>query len=718
MRDPAPGIELTEGLRLVRALGRGAMGEVWVADSTTEGQVAVKFLASNVRHDKSAVRRFEREWVMASKIRSPHVVRMLNLGHTSDGRPYIVMELLAGQSLEALLEQVGTLPPAAAIVLLRQVANALDAAHAHGIVHRDIKPENILLCVIGRKTVVKVLDFGLAKPWGVRGHSLTQTGVLMGTPYFMSPEQLVKGGKDIDGRADLWALAAVAYRVLLGTQPFDADSLHALVFEVLKGSYQSMTEVGGSQKLDPFFQRAFSVDREARFSTARELVEDLNRRLEIDSRGEASTLALVDEAPSTRDYARDNTVPTTTTRVAAQPDTLSTTQPIPAAEEAADADAVAGAGATAFAGAPGNEELADEERVLERGPDSITEMRALDVPIPRSVTADANQLESQTKLRRLAPPRPAATLVARDVPPRAADETPTSEAHNDQQHPVEAKTLVPDVAQTTTQGVRAEAHHAEAHHAEAHHAEAHHAEAHHAEAHHVSEAPVARLSHPSVAASAPTLPSNRPPPRFDVQSSEFPPAPKGPSPSPKARRSLILALGATLTAIVIVGFVGWRQFTHARAPVAVSGDDLNPTVHRTPSDGMSAKSQPAPSRPTSKTASPPSAKAASRSSADVPPEVATARSETTPGGSAAPSSASTDAEAAASRISYLTVTCKPVCIVFVDGKRIGVSPVRKQAFGAGSHRVVAYRDDLGGKVQTIKLAPGQHVTTNVNMRAK
>ena len=278
MSDRQPDLRLPHGIRLVRPLGAGAMGEVWVGDSIREGEVAVKFLAEAVRHDPSAVQRFEREWKMASSIDSPHVVRMIARGEMPDGLPYIVMELLKGESLEERLDRYGTLDPEPAMAVFRQVASALDRAHVQGIVHRDIKPENILLC--GPDSRVKILDFGLAKPLSREGFSLTKTGVLMGTPFYMAPEQINQGGRDFDGRADDWALAAVAYRTLLGVQPFDADSLHALVLSILKGQYVPVAEAGGDAGLETFFARAFALDRGDRFASATAMIEALGRVLE------------------------------------------------------------------------------------------------------------------------------------------------------------------------------------------------------------------------------------------------------------------------------------------------------------------------------------------------------------------------------------------------------------------------------------------------------
>jgi serine/threonine protein kinase len=283
-----PGLAVTPTWRLVKALRRGAMGEVWIGDNAEGERVAVKFLAEGMEKDPTNVQRFEREWAMATTIASPHVVKMMEHGRTPSGRPFIVMELLEGDTLEDELERHGSLPAPVLVTLLRQVAHALDAAHSRGVVHRDIKPENILLARRDRATVVKVLDFGLAKPWE-GGQTLTRTGIVMGTPYYMSPEQLFDSGKDIDHRADLWALAALAYRALFGTHPFDAVSLPALVFEICAGNFQPLDKVGGPAVLKPFFERAFKIERDKRYASAGGMVDELAKLLGLDESARRSS---------------------------------------------------------------------------------------------------------------------------------------------------------------------------------------------------------------------------------------------------------------------------------------------------------------------------------------------------------------------------------------------------------------------------------------------
>jgi serine/threonine-protein kinase len=293
-----PGLLLSDTWRLVRAIGKGSMGEVWVAETAAGEQVAVKFLHEGLRRDKTSVQRFEREWTMASSFESDHAVRMLGRGALPTGRPFLVMELVVGETLEDRLERVGSIAANDALPLFRQVADALDGAHARGVVHRDVKPENILLCERDGATHVKVLDFGLAKPIE-GGNTLTGTGLLIGTPFYMSPEQMLEGGKNLDHRSDLWALGAVVYRVLLGSQPFDADTLPDLVHLICAARYRPIEGGGALAVLGPWFARAFRLERNERFQSAGEMIAELTALL----RPDFSPRTLVMESPDSETMA-------------------------------------------------------------------------------------------------------------------------------------------------------------------------------------------------------------------------------------------------------------------------------------------------------------------------------------------------------------------------------------------------------------------------------
>jgi serine/threonine-protein kinase len=218
--------------RLEVVLGTGGMGAVWSAQNEALGgaRVAVKFLHNTM--NKAALERFQREAHLASRIRSRHAVQVLDYGVEPDGdMPFIAMEYLEGEDLRHLLDRSGRrLAPALLVGILDQAARGLAKAHEAGLVHRDIKPENLFLCRDeDGEMLVKLLDFGIAK--SIDATSGTATGTLIGTAYYMSPEQFL-GSKDLDHRTDLWLLACVAYEALVGAPPFVADSVVAIGMKV------------------------------------------------------------------------------------------------------------------------------------------------------------------------------------------------------------------------------------------------------------------------------------------------------------------------------------------------------------------------------------------------------------------------------------------------------------------------------------------------------
>ena len=218
-----------------RLLGEGGMGAVYVAHEERLGRrVAIKVLLSAVADNPEAVARFEREARSAAALQSDHVTRVLSVGQLASGAPYIAMELLEGEDLATLLAKRGALAPLEVVELMLPVCEALTEAHALGIVHRDLKPANIFLA---RRptgaTTVKVLDFGISKSaTASTSPTLTKTTAVMGTPMYMSPEQL-KEAKSVDGRADVWALGVVMYELLAGGPPFLSDALAELCAFIL-----------------------------------------------------------------------------------------------------------------------------------------------------------------------------------------------------------------------------------------------------------------------------------------------------------------------------------------------------------------------------------------------------------------------------------------------------------------------------------------------------
>jgi DNA-binding NtrC family response regulator len=222
--------------RLLRLLGKGAMGEVWLARHQLLARpAAVKLIRpESMAGDKgpAAVERFQREARATAKLSSPHTVRLYDFGLSETGAFYYVMELLHGMDLGALLKHFGPLPPERVVALLGQALRSLAEAHQAGLVHRDIKPANLFVCAQGLEhDFVKVLDFGIAKSLGTEGQEkLTASGAITGTPAFMAPE-LVLGG-EVDARTDLYALGCVAWTLLTGRGPFGGELMEVLMHHV------------------------------------------------------------------------------------------------------------------------------------------------------------------------------------------------------------------------------------------------------------------------------------------------------------------------------------------------------------------------------------------------------------------------------------------------------------------------------------------------------
>ncbi len=252
------------------------MGEVWLADHLSlRTQVVVKFLGPLVAQDPANLARFQREAAAAAQVRSPHVVQTFDFGVSPEGVAYIVMELLEGRDLSQVLRD-RTLSLVEAAHLVEGVARALTKAHERGIVHRDIKPANVFMCDEGTgQPFVKVLDFGIAK--GVDDHNpVTSTGEVVGTPAYMSPEQLT-GGAELDARTDLWSLGVLAFRALVGRTPFGGDSVAAIALAVVSAPLPRPSGLNPSlpASFDAWFARACSRDLSHRFRSAREMADAL-----------------------------------------------------------------------------------------------------------------------------------------------------------------------------------------------------------------------------------------------------------------------------------------------------------------------------------------------------------------------------------------------------------------------------------------------------------
>jgi serine/threonine protein kinase len=311
-----PGTLVTPNVRLRRPLREGGMGHVWLAEHLTlRLDVAVKFISGKLATDDPQVlARFEQEARTAARIKSDHVVQTHDCGIMPDGTPYIVMELLEGESLQDHLDRVGVLSLRDLGRVVAQVAKALGRAHKIGVVHRDIKPANIFLCATDEGLQVKVLDFGVAQPAPpspspaeatvpiVDGQPIGTPELMVGTLPFLSPEQFA-GQAPVDPSADVWALGVVAYRCLTGRFPFTGETPGLLCVSVMSGELPrpSALRSGLPVGLDEWFGRVLHRAPSQRFGSAKEMAHALARVLpstaeELDE--DHSTIAFPYAAPS------------------------------------------------------------------------------------------------------------------------------------------------------------------------------------------------------------------------------------------------------------------------------------------------------------------------------------------------------------------------------------------------------------------------------------
>jgi serine/threonine-protein kinase len=281
-----PGLVLRDKYEILERLGVGGMGTVYKARHVAFGEMrAIKVIDSHLIHDDESLARFRGEAVLARKLLHPNVVRVEDLDRTEDGRPFIVMEYVVGRSLRDILRTEPGLAQARAVDIVAQACSALAAAHALGILHRDVKPENMMLAPQpDGGELVKVLDFGLAKVLegfeGAGQQVSTQTGMVVGTPEYISPEQAVPAqGLELDGRSDLYSLGVVLYELLTGHLPFVADTPMGVVLQHLQTSpeppHQAYPDRGIPPALSALVMKVLEKDREARFASADEMRQAL-----------------------------------------------------------------------------------------------------------------------------------------------------------------------------------------------------------------------------------------------------------------------------------------------------------------------------------------------------------------------------------------------------------------------------------------------------------
>ncbi len=313
---------VADRFRLVRMIGRGGMGSVWQAMHLgLDTPCAVKFIEGELANVAEAHSRFEREAKAAAQLRSPNVVQIFDHG-VWQGRPYIAMELLEGEDLgKRLARRGGKLSPPEVNFVIQQVCRALTRAHQAGVVHRDLKPDNIFIVKDDDRDIVKILDFGVAKSASqALDGSNTKTGAMLGTPYYMSPEQ-AQGIKSVDARSDLWSLAVIVFQCLTGKLPFESEALGDLLVKIIVQPIPKPLSPEYNPGLPPTFaawwEKAAERNVDARFPTAKAFAESLSIALgqssntDVTDRGRLNraserpggATAMMVNAPGTEVYA-------------------------------------------------------------------------------------------------------------------------------------------------------------------------------------------------------------------------------------------------------------------------------------------------------------------------------------------------------------------------------------------------------------------------------
>jgi serine/threonine protein kinase len=283
--DPAKTLRnqiLDQRYQVARKLGEGGMSFVYEAKDISSGDmVAVKIMTPKLAQDKTAAERLRREAGLAMRLDHPNICRILRLGETEDGLIYLVMPLLKGELLSDKEVREGPIPLDVGVPIMRQVCDALNFAHLQQIIHRDLKPENIFICPDGEGRIKPVVtDFGLAKERRAEPGmaKLTATGIILGTPEFMSPEQI--RGKPLDGRSDIYALGLVAYEMFTGKLPFEGKSAQDMMIARLRGQPIPLRKARADIEFTPQFEkalmRAIEADPASRYQTAAEFGQALD----------------------------------------------------------------------------------------------------------------------------------------------------------------------------------------------------------------------------------------------------------------------------------------------------------------------------------------------------------------------------------------------------------------------------------------------------------
>ena len=291
---------------IMKKLGEGGMGQVYLAEHVKMGRKsALKVMHPGMKADVDAISRFNREAANASRIAHPNVAAVYDFGETPDGLIFLAMEFVDGPPLTSIIEQQGALPPKRAADIIRQTADALAVAHDMGIVHRDLKPDNIMVA----KTrdggdLVKVVDFGIAKAAGNEAQKVTKTGLVVGTPEYMSPEQLA--GDKLDGRSDIYSLGLVAFNMLTGKLPFPSESAQESMIMRLTDKPKPLAEMKADRSwpadVQAVMDKALERDANARYQSATEFgmaLYNAIQRMPETAAAEAGT-SVLSAVPATR----------------------------------------------------------------------------------------------------------------------------------------------------------------------------------------------------------------------------------------------------------------------------------------------------------------------------------------------------------------------------------------------------------------------------------
>jgi serine/threonine protein kinase len=281
------GVTLSGRYLVTRKVGQGGMGAVYEATHTLIGKrVAVKVLLEKYAQREALVKRLKQEAQLASSIGNEHIIDITDFGNTDDGRTFVVMEFLEGESLAECLSRETKLPEQRILRVGSQVASALAAAHAKGVVHRDIKPENIFLLKRKDQDFVKVVDFGISKSLRQSSEDeeavrLTQTGMVLGTPLYMSPEQ-ARGDDDLDHRVDIYALGIIMYEVASGRVPFAGNNYLSVISQVLNEVPTPLREIRPelSEEFEAIVNKAIAKNRNDRYDNATEMLNDITAVLD------------------------------------------------------------------------------------------------------------------------------------------------------------------------------------------------------------------------------------------------------------------------------------------------------------------------------------------------------------------------------------------------------------------------------------------------------